>query len=119
MDMQWNDLLSFHWLTRFEMYLHRLLHYLDTPVAPFLRLEQMATASHIQHKRITRYAVRYKQYSDICQHADAVMVAIGTCAFALVPEQGGSINARDLGDYSPWFCPWIEHQEFFDRVYQH
>lgn len=102
-DMRWNDALSFHWLTRFEIYLHRLLHNLDTPIAPFLRLEQMATVSHHKHQRISRYAARYRQTSEICRGADDIMTAVGSCAFALAPAQGLSLcqcvnSAKGLTD---------------------
>ena len=138
MDMQWNDLLSFHWLTRFEFYLQRLLHYLDTPIAPFLRLEQMATASHTRHIRIDLYTERNRLSSEICEHASDVIGAIGRCAFAFAPEHGRSLCscawssgaqtsangcvfegcALSFPDYNQWVCPWLGHEDHFNTAYQ-
>lgn len=51
------------WQEPFKLHFHRLVHNLDTPIAPFLRLEQRASLTHLE-------IYKFRALSDAGQYAD-------------------------------------------------
>ena len=87
-DSDWNDLSSFYWLTRCEIAIHEILHQLHTPIAPFLRVEQMSSVSHDVSHRLMRCADEFEVRSQICERAGLLLTAIRRCSVALAPWCG-------------------------------
>lgn len=108
-DSRWNDLSSFYWLTRCEILFHRILHQLDTPIAPFLRLEQMASAAHDVYLRLAEHAREFEKTSQICERTWRLLLAIHQCSIDLSPwcECGlcGCLEEAEMSRRFPgWSC---------------
>ena len=48
LHLELDDLFYIHWLERCDLQFHDLLQSLDTPIAPFLRLEQLSSLRHFE-----------------------------------------------------------------------
>ena len=91
MDAQCDDLKAFAWLTGFEILFHRVLHELDTPIAPFLRLEQMASTSHFDHMRLWHFALRNSLTLKTFKSSVDFLYAAQNCSFTLSPWRGRGV----------------------------
>ena len=107
MDLDWDDMKSIWWLDHCELILHQLLHELDTPIAPFLRLEQFASLTHFEHTRLCTHSYGAHLHSSVCAQAEKFMDALLRCAIVFSPTRR-PVNC--MCDIDPWIscfeiCP--------------
>ena len=91
MDAQCDDLKAYTWLTGFEVLFHRVLHELDTPIAPFLRLEQMASVSHFDFSRLSHFVTLNRRICKTFEPSLYFLLAVQYCSFTLSPWEGRGV----------------------------
>lgn len=90
----WADRESIEWLQRCQLILHQALHRLDSKLAPYLRLEQLAFIDHMTVSQLCHHASRYSKdiYTMACKYMKSIML----CSYTLSPRKGSGV-CRCLG----------------------
>ena len=82
----WHDWHFIAWLESCELRFHRLLHCLDTPIAPFLRLEQLASMTHFKKEQLMLQSETNRSFPHRYDVVD-LMVQLISGAFVLCPRR--------------------------------
>ena len=140
----WNDRESFEWLQRCELVLHMTLHSLDSKLAPYLRLEQMAHLDRLAIFRLFNHASRYGDHVQIafckqikaiilhrCMHRPRKLCPCSVCSLVIdtwkwnfnsqdvlrrwnIP--GAQIRKRDIE--GPWKRFWVKLKHDWEQEFQ-
>ena len=108
-DHGWDDEAWIDWLDCCGLRLHRLLHSLDTPVAPFLRMEQFASLTHFAK-------IKYEYLLSSCdltyEDVQNTFNPLLHCAYVLSPRNiveddcvCSTIDYGNCSDEPPFHCP--------------